>query len=75
MAAVKFVCKTNDKVKHDGIKRKLYMVGGAIIRGIREKVKDVKSGFEGELELISEGATLYRMVKDSDLALKVTLIK
>jgi len=72
MAAVKFVCKTNDKVKHDGIKRKLYMVGGAIIR---EKVKDVKSGFEGELELISEGATLYRMVKDSDLALKVTLIK
>jgi hypothetical protein len=72
MAAVKFVCKTNDKVKHDDIKRKLYMVGGAIIR---EKVKDVKSGFEGELELISEGATLYRMVKDSDLALKVTLIK
>jgi hypothetical protein len=72
MAAVKFVCKTNDKVKHDDIKKKLYMAGGAIIR---EKVKDVKSGFEGELELISEGATLYRTIKDSDLALKVTLIK
>lgn len=71
MAAVKFICKTNDRIKHDDIKRKLYMAGGAIIR---ERVKDLSSGFEGELELISEGATLYRMIKESDLALKVTLI-
>jgi hypothetical protein len=71
MAAIKFFCKTDDRTKHEDIKRKLYMAGGAIIR---EKIKDVKAGFEGELELISEGGTLYRMIKESDLALKVTLI-
>ena len=71
MAAVKFVCKTDDRTKHDDIKRKLYMAGGAVVG---EKVKALSSGFEGELELISEGATLYRMIKESDLALKVTLI-
>jgi len=71
MTAIKFKCFTNSKQNHEEIKRKLFFAGGAITR---EKVKDITSGFEGELEMVCEGGTLYRELKESELAIKTTIV-
>jgi hypothetical protein len=73
MAAIKFTCQTNNKAKHYEIHNRTYLAGGAIIR---EKIrKDTSSEFEGELEIISEGGTLYREVKEFDLSTAATIIE
>jgi len=62
MPAIRFVCYTTDKRNHEEIKRKTYLAGGAIIR---EKIrKDTSTAFEGEMEIVSEGGTLYREIKE-----------
>ena len=72
MAALKFVCKTNNKRNHEEIKRKTYFAGGAIVR---EKVRrDTSTEFESEFEIMSEGGTLYREVKEEGLATTITII-
>jgi hypothetical protein len=71
MSAVKFICFTDKKESHNEIKRKLFFAGGAITR---EKVKDLSSGFEGELEMVCEGGTLYRELKESELAIRTTIV-
>ena len=69
MAAITFVCKTDTKQKHGEIKRRLFLAGGAIVR---EKVyKDTSTEFLSEMELISEGGTLYREVKELELATSI----
>jgi len=69
MGAVKFVCKTNNKSSHEEIKRRLFSARGAIIR---EKVyKETSVAFESEMEMISEGGTLYREIKELDLATSI----
>jgi hypothetical protein len=69
MAAIRFVCRTDSKEKHEEIKRRLYSARGAIVR---EKVyKDTSTEFESEMELLSEGGTLYREVKELGLAKSV----
>jgi len=66
MAAVKFICKTNSKKNHEAIKSKVYMAGGALLR---EKIyRDTSTAFESELEVISEGGTVYREVKETGLS-------
>lgn len=72
MAAVKFVAITNKKSHHEEIKRLTYMAGGALVR---EKIRrDSSSAFEGELECISEGGTLYRMIKEGELSAHITIV-
>jgi hypothetical protein len=71
MAALKFVCKMNSKESHNEVKRKLYFAGGAVIR---EKIWDISSGFQSELEIICEGGTLYRDLKDSDLVININIV-
>jgi len=66
MAALKFVCKTDSKQKHEEIKRRLFSARGALIR---EKVyRETSTAFESEMEMMSEGGTLYREVKELNLA-------
>lgn len=66
MAAVKFICTTDNKAKHYDIQNKVYLAGGVIVR---EKIRrDTSSEFEGEMEIISEGGTLYREVKETGLS-------
>lgn len=66
MAAIRFVCTTDNKAKHYDIKNRVYLAGGAILR---EKIrKDTSSEFEGEMEIVSEGGTLYREVKELGLS-------
>jgi hypothetical protein len=66
MAAIRFVCTTDNKAKHYDIKNRAYLAGGAILR---EKIrKDTSSEFEGEMEIVSEGGTLYREVKELGLS-------
>jgi hypothetical protein len=66
MPAITFICKTDSKANHGEIKRRLFLAGGAIVR---EKVyKDTSTDFLSEMELISEGGTLYREVKELGLA-------
>ena len=72
MPALKFTCKTNSKKNHEEIKRKTYFAGGDIVR---EKVRrDTSSEFDGEFEIMSEGGTLYRDVKESGLTTTITII-
>jgi hypothetical protein len=66
MAAIRFVCTTDNKAKHYDIKNRVYLAGGAILR---EKIrKDTSSEFESEMEIVSEGGTLYREVKELGLS-------
>jgi hypothetical protein len=63
MSAIRFVCKTNSKAKHEEIKNRTYLAGGAIVR---EKIrKDTSTAFEGELEILCEGGTLFRDIKEN----------
>lgn len=66
MPAITFVCKVSSKANHEEIKRMLYSAHGAIIR---EKIRrDTSTEFESEMEMMSEGGTLYRQVKELGLA-------
>jgi hypothetical protein len=65
MAAIRFICTTDNKAKHYDIKNRAYLAGGAIVR---EKIrKDTSLEFDGEMEIVSEGGTLYREVKELGL--------
>lgn len=65
MAAIRFICTTDNKAKHYEIKNRAYLAGGAILR---EKIrKDTSQEFDGEMEIVSEGGTLYREVKEMGL--------
>jgi hypothetical protein len=73
MAAIRFVCKTDNKKKHDEIKNRTYLAGGDIVR---EKIyRDTSSVFEGKMEIVSEGGTLYREAKELDLVTKINIIE
>ncbi len=73
MTAIKFICKTDNKAKHYEIQNRTYISGGAIIR---EKIRrDTSSAFDGEMEIISEGGTLYREVKELGLSTTATIIE
>jgi hypothetical protein len=53
-------------VSHEEIKRRLYSARGALMR---EKIyKDSSSEFQSEMEMMSEGGTLYREVKELGLS-------
>lgn len=72
MPAVRFVCITEDKAHHEEIKNMTYLAGGAILR---EKVlRDSSKGWESELDIVSEGGTLYRQVKELNLSSKINLV-
>jgi hypothetical protein len=66
MTAIRFVCTTDSKTNHEEIKRRLYSARGALMR---EKVyKDTSTDFQSEMEMMSEGGTLYREVKELGLS-------
>ena len=66
MPAIRFVCKIDNKANHEEVKRMLYSAHGAILR---EKIyRDTSKEFESEMEMMSEGGTLYRQVKELGLA-------
>jgi len=70
MAAIKFTCKTSDKESHEEIKRLVYLAGGAITR---EKVYEMRSSFSAEIDIVNEGGSLYRQLKDSPLVISIFL--
>lgn len=73
MTAVKFVCKANSKAKHEEIKRRLFSARGALIR---EKVyRETSTDFESEMEMMSEGGTLYREVKELGLVASIYIVE
>lgn len=66
MSAIRFICTVDNKASHEEIKRRLYSARGALMR---EKVyKDTSTEFLSEMEMMSEGGTLYREVKELGLA-------
>lgn len=72
MAAVKFICVTESKANHEAIRNLTYLAGGAILR---EKVRrDSSQAFEAEYEIVCEGGTLYRQVKELKLANQINLL-
>ena len=72
MAAVRFICKTTKRKNHEEIKRRTYLAGGSISR---EKVyRDTSQAFEGELEIVSEGGTLFREIKELGLVVNSNLL-
>ena len=63
MGAIRFICTTDKKSSHYEIHNKVSLAGGAIVR---EKVrKDTSTDFEGEMEILCEGGTLYRDIKEN----------
>ena len=71
---VKFLCTTDDKKNYYAIKAKINFNRATIIR---ERVRDLKNDFFTEIEVISHGRTLYRVLKQSarckHLVLRTTL--
>ena len=73
MPAIRFICKTDNRAKHEEIKNRTYLAGGAIVR---EKIyRDNSSIFDAEMEIVSEGGTLYREAKELELASKINIIE
>lgn len=73
MSAIRFICKTDNRANHEEIKNRTYLAGGAIVR---EKVyRDTSSVFEAEMEIVSEGGTLYREAKELDLVTKINIVE
>lgn len=73
MGAIRFICKTDSKANHNEIKNMAYIAGGAIAR---EKIyKDTSTHFESEMEIVSEGGTLYRQVKELELSRSVQILE
>jgi hypothetical protein len=73
MPAVRFHCVTENRALHEEIKNKLFLAGGALVR---EKVtKDAHGEWRAEMEMVSEGGTLYRQVKELNLAISCTIIQ
>ncbi len=73
MAAIRFICTTDSKAKHAEIQNKVYLAGGAIVR---EKIrKDTSTDFEGEMEIVIEGGSLYREVKENGLGKTAHIIE
>jgi len=65
MSAVRFICKTVTKASHEEVRNKVFLSGGSILR---EKIrKDTSREFEGEMEIVCEGGTLYRDLKENGL--------
>jgi hypothetical protein len=72
MPAIRFVCKTNNKKNHEEIKNRTYLSGGSIVR---EKIyRDTSSQFEAEMEIVSEGGTLYREAKELELVSNIYIV-
>ena len=72
MGAIRFVCRTNSKKNHEEIKRKTYLAGGAIAR---EKIyRDTSQAFESEMEILSEGGSLFREVKETGLSTSANIL-
>lgn len=61
---VRFVCTTDNKADYYKIKEKIFRTGSTIMR---EKIRDLKSEYFAEFEIISEGRFLYRDLKESNL--------
>ena len=73
MTAIRFICKTDNRANHEEIKNRTYLAGGAVVR---EKVyRDTSSVFEAEMEIVSEGGTLYREAKELDLVTKINIVE
>jgi hypothetical protein len=50
----------------------LFLAGGALLR--EKVIRDARGEWRAELELVSEGGTLYRQVKEMKLAISCTII-
>jgi hypothetical protein len=72
MPAVRFHCVTESRTSHEEIKNMLFLAGGALLR--EKVIKDARGEWRAELELVSEGGTLYRQVKEMKLAISCTII-
>ena len=73
MGAVRFVCSVDSKRNHEEIKRLTYLARGNVMR---EKIyRDKGIEFEGELEVICEGGTLYREIDELGLARSIRLVE
>jgi len=73
MAAIRFICTTDNKAKHHEIRNKVYLAGGAILR---EKIRrDSGTEFEGEMEILCEGGSLFREVKENGLGKTAHIIE
>lgn len=73
MPALRFICITESRSFHEQIKNMTFLAGGALIR---EKIRrDNGKDWEAELEVVSEGGTLYRQVKELGLATKINLVQ
>jgi hypothetical protein len=72
MPAVRFHCVTESRASHEEIKNMLFLAGGALLR--EKVIRDARGEWRAELELVSEGGTLYRQVKEMKLAISCTII-
>jgi hypothetical protein len=41
---------------------------------LREKVRELKDGFAGEAEIVTEGAFLYKLIKQSERYTRIFLL-
>lgn len=68
---VKFIVHFDSKADYYFIKNEVFLARATLLR---EKVRELKEGLSGEIEVVTEGGYLYKLIKQSARYTKIFLL-
>jgi len=68
---VKFIVYFNNKEDYYYIKNEVFLARATLLR---EKVRELKDEFGGEIEVVTEGGYLYKLIKQSNRYTRIYLL-
>lgn len=68
---VKFIVHFDNKADYYFIKNEVFLARATLLR---EKVRELKDGFGGEIEVIAEGSYIYKLIRQSNKYTKIFLL-
>ncbi len=71
MGIVKFIVYFDNKQDYHYIKGEIFKAKATLLR---EKVRELKDEFGGEIEVLTEGAYLYKLIKQSNRYTRIFLL-
>ena len=71
MGIVKFIVYFDNKADYYYIKSEIFKAQAPLLR---EKVRELKDEFGGDIEIITEGSFLYKLIKQSERYTRIFLL-
>jgi hypothetical protein len=68
---VKFIVYFDNKADYHYIKNEIFLARATLLR---EKVRELKEGLSGEIEVVSQGGFVYKLIKQSNRYTKIFLL-